>query len=92
MGANIGTTVTNTLASLGHVRQNAYFQRAFAAATVHDYFNLLAVAILLPLEVAFGLITKIANGLANLVEKLKDAFRIFKQVVNRFLILIRNFR
>jgi sodium-dependent phosphate cotransporter len=68
MGANIGTTVTNTLASLGHVRQNAYFQRAFAAATVHDYFNLLAVAILLPLEVAFGLITKIANGLANLVE------------------------
>jgi sodium-dependent phosphate cotransporter len=68
MGANIGTTVTNTLASLGHVRQNAYFQRAFAAATVHDYFNLLAVAILLPLEVAFGLITKIADGLANLVE------------------------
>ena len=46
MGANIGTTVTNTLASLGHVRQSAYFQRAFAAATVHDYFNLLSVAIL----------------------------------------------
>ena len=68
MGANIGTTVTNTLASLGHVRQNAYFQRAFAAATVHDYFNLLSVAILLPIEVAFGLITKIARGLASLVE------------------------
>ena len=54
MGANIGTTVTNTLASLGHVRQGAYFQRAFAAATVHDYFNLLAVAVLLPLEVFPG--------------------------------------
>ncbi len=67
MGANIGTTVTNTLASLGHVRQSAYFQRAFAAATVHDYFNLLSVAILLPLEVAFGLITRIATGFANLV-------------------------
>ena len=67
MGANIGTTVTNTLASLGHVRQSAYFQRAFAAATVHDYFNLLSVAILLPLEVAFGLISKIANSLASLV-------------------------
>jgi solute carrier family 34 (sodium-dependent phosphate cotransporter) len=67
MGANIGTTVTNTLASLGHVRQSAYFQRAFAAATVHDYFNLLSVAILLPLEVAFGLITTIATGFADLV-------------------------
>lgn len=67
MGANIGTTVTNTLASLGHVRQSAYFQRAFAAATVHDYFNLLSVAILLPLEVAFGLISRIANSFANLV-------------------------
>ncbi|MEE9177645.1 MAG: Na/Pi symporter [Acidimicrobiia bacterium] len=67
MGANIGTTVTNTLASLGHVRQSAYFQRAFSAATVHDYFNLLSVAVLLPLEVAFGLISGIANRFADLV-------------------------
>ena len=65
MGANIGTTVTNTLASLGHVRQGAYFQRAFAAATMHDYFNILTVAVLLPLEVAFGLITNIATWLAG---------------------------
>ncbi len=67
MGANIGTTVTNTLASLGHVRQSAYFQRAFSAATVHDYFNLLSVAVLLPLEVAFGLISRIANSFADTV-------------------------
>jgi sodium-dependent phosphate cotransporter len=67
MGANIGTTVTNTLASLGHVRQSAYFQRAFSAATVHDYFNLLSVAVLLPLEVAFGLISRIANSFADIV-------------------------
>jgi sodium-dependent phosphate cotransporter len=65
MGANIGTTVTNTLASLGHLRQGPYFQRAFAAATMHDYFNLMSVAILLPLEVAFGLVTKIANRAAD---------------------------
>ena len=67
MGANIGTTVTNTLASLGHLRQGAYFRRAFAAATVHDYFNLLAVAVLLPLEVATGIIRRIATGFANSV-------------------------
>ncbi|MGB7859812.1 MAG: Na/Pi symporter [Acidimicrobiia bacterium] len=65
MGANIGTTVTNTLASLGHVRQGAYFQRAFAAATMHDYFNLLAVAILLPMEIGFNLVTRVAQWLAN---------------------------
>ena len=67
MGANIGTTVTNTLASLGHLRQGAYFQRAFAAATVHDYFNLLAVAVLLPLEIWFGVISNIATWLADTI-------------------------
>jgi len=73
MGANIGTTVTNTLASLGHVRQSAYFERALAAATVHDYFNLLTVAVLLPLEIAFGLISRIAQGLESVFDGLLPA-------------------
>lgn len=70
MGANIGTTVTNTLASLGHVRQSAYFQRAFSAATVHDFFNLLSVALLLPIEVAFGIISRIAESVAGVADGL----------------------
>lgn len=53
MGANIGTSLTSTLVSLGHVRQVTEFRKAFAAATVHDCFNLMAVAILLPLELMF---------------------------------------
>lgn len=52
MGANIGTSVTNTLVSLGYVADKAAFQRAFAAATVLDMFNILAVVIFLPLEIA----------------------------------------
>ena len=36
MGANIGTTVTNTLVSFGHVRREQEFKRAFAASTMHD--------------------------------------------------------
>lgn len=60
MGANIGTTVTNTLVSLGHVRHSGEFKRAFAAATVHDFFNVLAVGILLPLELITGFISSIA--------------------------------
>ncbi len=67
MGANIGTTVTNTLASLGHVRRGAEFRRAFAGATVHDFFNLLSVAVLLPLELATGFLSTAARGLTELL-------------------------
>ena len=65
MGANIGTTVTNTLVSLGHVRQSTEFRRALAAATVHDFFNVMAVAILLPLELATGVISSIAEWISE---------------------------
>jgi len=58
MGANVGTTITNTLVSLGHVRKKSEFKRAFAAATVHDFFNLMAVIIFLPLEIIFGIFQK----------------------------------
>ncbi len=67
MGANIGTTITNLLVSLGHIGQKQEFRRAFQAATIHDAFNLIAVAIFLPLELAFGLLQRCANALADLV-------------------------
>ncbi|CAN5866975.1 sodium:phosphate symporter [soil metagenome] len=67
MGANIGTTVTSTLAALGSIRRAEEFRRAFAAATVHDFFNLLAVAILLPLELATGLLSRMAGGLTEML-------------------------
>ncbi|GAD81172.1 Na/Pi symporter [Vibrio ezurae] len=63
MGANIGTTVTNTLVSLGHLRCKEEFKRAFASATVHDFFNLLAVFIFLPLEMMFGIFGKLSAWL-----------------------------
>lgn len=65
MGANIGTTVTNTLVSLGHIRQSSEFRRAFAAATVHDFFNVLAVAVLLPIELITGVIGNIAKAISE---------------------------
>ncbi|GAB6261509.1 Na/Pi symporter [Photobacterium sp. CCB-ST2H9] len=65
MGANIGTTMTNTLVSLGHARCKEEFQRAFSAATVHDFFNLLAVLIFLPLEMMFGLLEKVSAWLVS---------------------------
>jgi sodium-dependent phosphate cotransporter len=51
MGANIGTTVTATVVSLAHSNRSGEFRRAFAAATCHDAFNVLSVALFLPLEI-----------------------------------------
>jgi sodium-dependent phosphate cotransporter len=63
MGANIGTTVTNTIASLAHMGRKEEFRRAFAVATVHDFFNYLAVIVLLPLELATGFLRKTATAM-----------------------------
>lgn len=49
-GANIGTSVTNTLVSLTFFGQVDYYERAFSAATVHDLFNLFNVAIWMIIE------------------------------------------
>ena len=65
MGANIGTSVTNTLASFGHAGHKDEFRRAFAASTVHDFFNLFAVIILLPIEIFFHPIQRSAEWLAG---------------------------
>ncbi|MDH4239345.1 MAG: Na/Pi symporter [Phycisphaerae bacterium] len=65
MGANIGTTVTNTLVSLGHFTRRDEFRRAVSAATVHDFFNLICVAIMFPLELATGILQKIATRMSS---------------------------
>lgn len=67
MGTNIGTTVTNTVVSLAHMTRRDEFQRAFAVATCHDFFNFLTVAVLLPLELATGLGRRVATALSGLV-------------------------
>ncbi|KAJ3614585.1 hypothetical protein NHX12_018157 [Muraenolepis orangiensis] len=54
MGTNIGTSVTNTLVAMTQAGDCSTFRRAFAGATVHDFFNWLSVLVLLPLEVATG--------------------------------------
>uniref|UniRef100_A0A7N6AB45 Solute carrier family 34 member 2a n=1 Tax=Anabas testudineus TaxID=64144 RepID=A0A7N6AB45_ANATE len=54
MGTNIGTSVTNTLVAMTQAGDRSTFRRAFAGATVHDFFNWLSVMVLLPLEVATG--------------------------------------
>lgn len=67
MGANIGTTVTNTIVSFGHIDASAEFKRAFSAATVHDIFNFMAVILLLPLQVATNFLGILSVRLADLL-------------------------
>jgi sodium-dependent phosphate cotransporter len=54
MGANIGTSVTNTIVAMGHLGDGDELERAFAGATVHDMFNFLTVGVLFPLELITG--------------------------------------
>lgn len=64
LGANVGTTMTSTLVSLGMARDKEVFRRAFGAATIHDMYNLLSVLIFLPLELAFGVLRRSSQWLA----------------------------
>ena len=68
MGANIGTTVTNTIVSLGQSIDRDQFRRAFAAATVHDMFNILCVVIFLPLEAITGYLYRLTKAIVDGLE------------------------
>ena len=64
MGANIGTSITNTIVALGHIVHKEEFKRAFSASVIHDFFNIFAVIVIFPLELIFGLISKSAMWLS----------------------------
>lgn len=65
MGANIGTTITSTIVSLGFITKKKEFKRAVAAGTYHNFFNLLTAAILFPLEYYFGFLSGISEIIAK---------------------------
>ncbi len=68
MGANIGTTITNTLVSFGHITNRVEFKRAFAASIVHDFFNICVVIVLFPIELKTRIIAKSALALQDWFE------------------------
>lgn len=68
MGSNIGTSITNTIVSLGHISNKNEFRRAFAGSTVHDFFNLITVAILFPLQLSTNFLGIVAHKLADVFQ------------------------
>ena len=61
MGANIGTSVTNTIVSIAHLNSKDEYRRAFTGAVYHDMFNWLTVGIFLPLEASSGFLMELAS-------------------------------
>jgi sodium-dependent phosphate cotransporter len=80
MGANIGTSITNTIVSLGHITNKNEFQRAFSAATIHDFFNMLCVLIFLPLEIAFGILEKVSGVIVGWLGQIQTGAQTFNPV------------
>jgi sodium-dependent phosphate cotransporter len=64
MGANMGTTVTNTLVAMTAMNRRKEFQLSFAGATMHDFFNLMAIAILFPIEQATHYLERTAGWIS----------------------------
>jgi solute carrier family 34 (sodium-dependent phosphate cotransporter) len=65
MGANVGTTITSTIVSLGFINKKKEFRRAAAAGTYDGFFNILTVVILFPLEYYYGFLSGISQWIAT---------------------------
>lgn len=94
MGANIGTAVTSTIVSLGHIWNRDEFEGAVAGASVHDFFNIITVFLLLPLEMFTGFLEKTGSFLASLFalrqgNSLEHSLSFFEQVNTWILELFR---
>ncbi len=65
MGANIGTSVTNTIVSLAQSGNRNEFRRAFGGATIHDMFNWLSVIVLLPMEAMTSYLYRLSKAVVD---------------------------
>lgn len=67
IGANIGTTVTNSIVALGHSKDEKEFNTVVPGAIVHDIFNIFNVTFFFILEMTTGILSKTAVYLSNLM-------------------------
>ena len=98
MGANIGTSVTTFLTAFPQINRGAEFKRAFAAATVHDFFNIMSVIIFLPLQLYTNFLGIAAGYMGELFQDMgglsflspvkaltKPVVEVFKNIVGEHL-------
>lgn len=69
MGANIGTTLTSAIVSLGFIASKREFRKAISAGIIHDFFNIILTVILFPLEYYYQVLSRfsvlLATGLSS---------------------------
>ncbi|MGL1887224.1 MAG: Na/Pi symporter [Reichenbachiella sp.] len=65
MGANIGTTLTSTIISLSYITNNKEFRNAIATGVMHDFFNILTVAVLFPLEWKYQILSGLSLSITD---------------------------
>lgn len=70
MGANIGTTLTSTLVSLGFVTKRNEFRKGLSAGAMHDFFNIIVVLLLFPLEYYYGTLSYLAVSMTHFLSGL----------------------
>ncbi|XP_051821555.1 sodium-dependent phosphate transport protein 2B-like [Antechinus flavipes] len=90
MGANIGTSVTNTIVAFMQAGDRNEFRRAFAGATVHDFFNWLSVLVLLPMEVITGYLYHLTDAIVKTfnIKSGENAPKLLKVITDPFTKLI----
>lgn len=65
IGANIGTSVTSSIVSIGYITNKAEFKKAIIFATLHDFFNIILAVLLLPAELMFGMLSKLSTTIVS---------------------------
>lgn len=73
MGANIGTTLTSTIVSLGFITSKREFRKAISAGIIHDFFNVILTVILFPLEYYYQLLSRWSSSLADALSSITSA-------------------
>jgi sodium-dependent phosphate cotransporter len=65
MGANLGTTITSMIVSIGFINEKKEFRRAVSASGYHFFFNLFTILILFPLELSNQFFSRLSTNIAN---------------------------
>jgi len=65
MGANCGTTLTSTLVALGFISKKRAFRKALEVGIIHDFYNIILVLVLFPLEYYYKFLSGLATYLSQ---------------------------
>lgn len=91
MGANIGTTLTSTIVSLSYITDNKEFKNAIATGVMHDFFNILTVMVLFPLEYYYHVLSRLSVAVASVFNQRTDLGQLGQESSTGFFDLINGF-